>query len=146
MTARSEHGQRAGTLALAVELGSPASARATLASGLEDAGCEGLLVRDALMVASELLMNALVHGEGDADGLVHLVWSVDDDCTVTLEVRDSGGVGVPHLESPSVAESGGRGLVLVDALSDTWTIDAGDGPTTVAAVLTPTGASRSGAR
>ncbi|GAA5141979.1 hypothetical protein GCM10023340_04700 [Nocardioides marinquilinus] len=126
-----------GRLALDVDLGAPATARAELEEPLRRHGCGDVQIRDALMVVSELVMNALVHGEGDDRGQVHLAWQVDPDCVVTVMVTDSGGSSVPHLEEPGAREGGGRGLRLVEALSDSWAVDTDGGRTTVTAVITP---------
>lgn len=74
-------------------------------------------VSDAvLLVASELVTNAVRHGNGD----VELRIDVDDE-SVRLEVLDDGHVKVTaprHVPSPTAV--GGRGLHLVREVSKRW--------------------------
>jgi two-component sensor histidine kinase len=75
---------------------------------------------DALsLLTSELLTNAVLHGPRPAaDHLVDLVlWPADGH--YWLAVSDAGD-GLPVLGTPSPGVCGGRGLVLVDALSAAW--------------------------
>lgn len=69
-----------------------------------------------LLVASELVTNAVRHGDGD----VELRIDVDGD-RVRLEVLDDGHVKVevPHV-APAPTAIGGRGLQLVRDISRRW--------------------------
>jgi anti-sigma regulatory factor (Ser/Thr protein kinase) len=70
-------------------------------------------LEDAKSIASELVNNAYLHGEGRIE---LRVWAVQD--RLRIEVIDQGHVDnlVPnHLDGP-----GGRGLIIVDRLSDRW--------------------------
>lgn len=68
------------------------------------------------LAASELVSNALVHGNGTVE--VRLVWEVD---CVRLEVSDEGG-GRPTMreQPPAVGDVGGWGLRFVQELADEW--------------------------
>ncbi|MFJ9829721.1 ATP-binding protein [Streptomyces sp. NPDC101160] len=72
----------------------------------------------AELLTSELVTNALVHTEQGA-----IVTATVDPEQLRVEVRDF----VPDLKQPSVppADDGthGRGLVLVQALADSWGVD-----------------------
>lgn len=104
---------------------SPSHARERLAPLLDNVGVQGDLADVALLLTSELVTNAIVHGQGDP----------------TIEVRTSDRqiwVGVhdpdkhlPHIQPADSDALGGRGLLLVDALADAWaTVPiAGDGKT-----------------
>lgn len=74
---------------------------------------------DLGLLASELVTNAVVHGPHPADDhVVELVlWPADGH--YWLAVSDAG-AGLPALASPGLGACGGRGLLLVDALSAAW--------------------------
>lgn len=72
------------------------------------------LVDDTLLLTSELVTNAIRHGEGD---ITVRLWPGPD--VVRLEVSDTN----PRLPAPRQAGTeaeAGRGLALVDALSSRW--------------------------
>lgn len=72
------------------------------------------LVDDMVLVASELVTNALQH----ASGPIVMVLQQRDE-TVLVEVADvSSALPVPRSESAD--DESGRGLALVEALSDDW--------------------------
>nr|WP_202489889.1 ATP-binding protein [Streptomyces sp. SID8381] len=70
---------------------------------------------DVSLCVSELATNALVHGVPPGRGFLLRIRY--DGETVRVEVHDSGG-GVPRI--PDEPDEGGRGLLLVSALSDKW--------------------------
>lgn len=70
---------------------------------------------DVVLCVSELVTNALVHGVPPGRRLRLLLRY--DGCVLRVEVHDSG-PGVPHVVDD--ADEGGRGLLLVAALSDKW--------------------------
>nr|WP_210582477.1 ATP-binding protein [Streptomyces sp. GESEQ-4] len=70
---------------------------------------------DVLLCVSELVTNALTHGVPPGRQL--LLFLRYDGRVVGVEVHDSGG-GVPRVVEQR--DEGGRGLVLVAALSDGW--------------------------
>jgi anti-sigma regulatory factor (Ser/Thr protein kinase) len=79
------------------------------------------------LAVSELVSNAIVHGEGAIDVELRC-----DDGQLRLEVADAGG-GRPvlrHRSSPG-ARIGGWGLGLVDELADDWGAANGEDGTTV---------------
>ena len=72
-------------------------------------------VDDVELLASELVTNAVVHGEGS---VTVRVWPGADGLRV--EVSDLGG-GTPRLqERLNVESEGGRGLGMVDGLATRW--------------------------
>jgi anti-sigma regulatory factor (Ser/Thr protein kinase) len=85
------------------------------------------VVKDSVaLMVSELSTNALVHAGG---GFAIVVDRADD--AVFVSVSDRGN-GTPALQSPGSSEPHGRGLRIVDALSDEWGISAAsDEETTV---------------
>lgn len=82
-------------------------------------GCSewlGTRLPDALLVVSELVANAVSH----TDGVGNLVLHNGDDVT-ELEVQDKGGTSNwPRVAEANPLAETGRGMRLVDALSDSW--------------------------
>lgn len=92
----------------------PGLARRFVTGFLRGADLPGLVDTAALLV-TELATNAVVHGGSDLQ-----VEASSDDCRVTVAVRDAD-TG-PMAAAPTLGELGeaGRGLLLVDALSEAW--------------------------
>ncbi|MGF0168994.1 ATP-binding protein [Streptomyces sp. Marseille-Q5077] len=79
---------------------------------------------DALiLIAAELCANAVQHGRALGRDF-HVQLTADHDATVRLEVTDtrSERLPAPALADPAAqaTATGGRGLLLVEALADTW--------------------------
>jgi len=92
------------------------AARSFVTRIISDAPVE---VREAVAVmVSELSTNAVVHAASAFDVVVDRSAS-----TVVVAVTDWG-EGSPELQSPGSTEPHGRGLRIVEALSDEWGIDA----------------------
>jgi anti-sigma regulatory factor (Ser/Thr protein kinase) len=72
------------------------------------------VVEAAELMTSELATNVLRHAQSSFELTIH----VTED-QVRVEVRDSG-EGQPTLRSPDPHEHSGRGLRIVQALSDAW--------------------------
>jgi anti-sigma regulatory factor (Ser/Thr protein kinase) len=81
----------------------------------------------AILLSSELATNVVRHAR--VPFVVHVERG---DRSVGVRVTDQGG-GVPVQRSPEVTETTGRGILIVDALSDGWGIhqDAATDETTV---------------
>lgn len=110
-------------VAAPIRLTSPAKVRAArhrirrLAAPLvgDEAACS------VEVMASEAITNALIHGHGEATVTV-----VCDEKCLRVEVRDDGpGFAV------AARTDHGRGLAIVEALSDRWAMVADDGGTCV---------------
>lgn len=100
-------------LQLPSDLGSAATARRFLADTLS-AWSRQDLIDDATLLATELVTNAVVHAESE----VRLrITAVNDH--IRVEVADTGR-GALTLKAPSQEATGGRGLLLVEALSRSW--------------------------
>jgi anti-sigma regulatory factor (Ser/Thr protein kinase) len=90
------------------------AARALVGDTLDHAGVPDEQVEAVRLVVSELVTNAVVHGDGD----VELCLDLDQRC-VRISVADEDD-GAP---SPVDADPGavsGRGLRLVDEIADRW--------------------------
>ncbi|MFE0463497.1 ATP-binding protein [Kitasatospora sp. NPDC058965] len=81
--------------------------------------CSPQLSYELRLLASELATNAIKHGaRGSEDETIELVfWTADG--FHWLAVSDPG-EGWPAMATPGRDVCGGRGLVLVEALSDVW--------------------------
>jgi anti-sigma regulatory factor (Ser/Thr protein kinase) len=74
------------------------------------------LVERAVLLTSEVVTNAIVH----ADSPVHLVVQAHSS-SVVVEVKDATAQPKVVVEGEELADGDrGRGMVLVDALSDRW--------------------------
>lgn len=116
---------------------SPASvavARSALVAELRAAGVFDAAVRDAALVISELLSNAILHAYPLPGERLQVSWAVDAS-SVELAVSDGGSYTTPHAELPSASATGGRGLGIVANLSERWGVRANDVGLTVWAVL-----------
>ena len=72
------------------------------------------------LLATEIVSNAVKHGEhGDPDQWIGLVVRIEDG-TVRIQVSDSGAGFRPQVVRPGDDDPSGRGLLLLDALSDRW--------------------------
>jgi serine/threonine-protein kinase RsbW len=105
-------------------------ARRHLVSDLLEAGVRGSAVTDAALVFSELLSNALQHGQPLPGGAVQAAWQLDDG-TLRVSVSDGGGSTQPQLGQPGPTATGGRGLRIVARLSRQWGTSSGHDGTTV---------------
>jgi anti-sigma regulatory factor (Ser/Thr protein kinase) len=90
---------------------------------------------DAAIITSELVTNAIQHACGDGTGTVRVtllrVWNPE---AVTVVVADSSAEGPVNCTAPDGSERG-RGMRIVDELSDCWGWNSEDGGKAVYAVL-----------
>lgn len=78
-------------------------------------------VDSAVLIVSEMLTNVLVHTDADAL-LTAEVRGEPGERRMRVEVTDAGD-DLPHKRHPGELASSGRGLVLIELLSDTWGVD-----------------------
>ena len=81
---------------------------------------EAELLEDAQLLASELVTNSYVHGEGAIE-----LRAVLDGDRVLVEVIDQGGGFERVVKEQSIDDIGGRGLAIVDAAASRWGIHEG---------------------
>lgn len=91
-------------------------------------------VRDAVLVVSELLSNAIRHARPLPGANVQLAWALDNG-VIEVAVSDGGGPTSPMPTHASLSSLGGRGLDIVEYLARTWGIRTDDAGLTVWAVL-----------
>jgi len=100
-------------------------ARHWVALVLEAAGCLG--VDEVLLVTSELVGNAVRHTRSGGPGGVILMVVKQEGAAVRIEVVDEGSETVPCPRVPDGLTLSGRGLWLVEELSETWGVRAAGG-------------------
>jgi anti-sigma regulatory factor (Ser/Thr protein kinase) len=83
----------------------------------------GELIDSAVQISSELLANAITHAERDSSVVMLLMFAAG---TLRLEVRDHDRQNLPELQIPAPTDVDGRGLVIVEALSDRWGVRVTD--------------------
>lgn len=113
---------------------SVALARRALSDELRAAGVFDQAVRDAALVVSELLSNAILHAYPLPGERLQVAWAVDG-TSVEVAVSDGGSPSVPHADHPSPSSLGGRGLSIVEHLSQNWGIRTDELGLTVWAVM-----------
>ena len=99
---------------------SPREARRLVRTQLEGTASPAVL-EAVLLAVSELVTNAVEH----AGTTVELRTSVADG-RVRIEVVDGSG-DLPHLRRPGPEALGGRGLLLVEEIADSWGVDPSAG-------------------
>ncbi|MFD4525324.1 ATP-binding protein [Streptomyces sp. NPDC058470] len=114
-------------------------ARALLHAVLGEWGAAQEVVENAELVLSELVTNALrVSAPRGRQVGVRIARSAGEGL-LRLEVSDAGG-GTPEVKEPGEVETGGRGLLLVEALAHRWGYEvraAGIGKTVFAELKAP---------
>jgi anti-sigma regulatory factor (Ser/Thr protein kinase) len=106
------------SITLLPDLHAPANARTWLAERV--AALPAPVVDDALLVASELVTNAVRHGRPE---IVLFVRRLRDG--VRIAVRDEGeDVPAPAMDTPTVDRPTGRGLLIVAATARQWGVTA----------------------
>lgn len=110
------------------------SASRALGSLLASLDADRVLVENASLVVYELLLNAVEHGETDATGTVEVAWQVTER-GVRITVADAGAEGVVAAQTVPLESFRGRGLALVEALSDSWAVERGAGTSVSAELL-----------
>jgi anti-sigma regulatory factor (Ser/Thr protein kinase) len=113
-------------------------ARRLLIGELTGAGVDEATARDAGLVISELISNALRHATPLPGSLVKVSWTLGDDC-LEVAVSDGGGATEPEVNQPTASAIGGRGLGIVDRLSLCWGAYRHNGEATVWAALALSG-------
>jgi anti-sigma regulatory factor (Ser/Thr protein kinase) len=110
-------------IALPLSTDSPRRARISLTPVLHRLGLSGDLVDLAVLLASELVTNAVLHGRGDP---VVEVRATSREVWIGVEDPDSRLPQVQHINRGAL---GGRGMHLIDRLANTWGAApiAGDG-------------------
>ena len=100
----------------------PAKARRHVAAGLSGMAFDRAFVDMVQLAVSEVVTNAVRHG-GAADGdVIELILAIDAD-SVHVSVIDNGPGFTPRPIEPSFEPAGGRGLHVVEDVSERWGVD-----------------------
>lgn len=96
----------------------PARARHEIA-GLLNGELAAARKHDVVLLVGELVANCVVHADaGESDEIVMEIVIGPD--VVRVAVTDSGSSSVPTVRPSTATLEGGRGLLLVEQLSDRW--------------------------
>ncbi|MEW1760496.1 ATP-binding protein [Streptomyces cyaneofuscatus] len=84
----------------------------------------GSIADDVVLICTELMANAILHGcIGFPPGITIKLTVEWSDAQLRVDVRDPSVVR-PQEQEFSASRTSGRGLILVDALSDRWGVEA----------------------
>lgn len=108
------------SMQLPLDLSSVGRARRFFSTVAEAAAVPAQVIESGKLALSELVTNALVHGEEP----IAVTAFVCDAC-VRVEVSD-GADRLPQLSAPSVDRERGRGLAIVEAVTQAWGCDSAD--------------------
>src|ERR1700742_399896 len=112
---------------MAVTLPCAPSASAAVREELSHLDELGWILGDVMLVASELVNNAVVHSGGMPQHDLEVCASRRAD-RLTVSVRDPGFSGQRAAPSPATdLQVGGWGMQIVEALSERWGEERGDG-------------------
>ncbi|MEU7223830.1 ATP-binding protein [Streptomyces chrestomyceticus] len=90
---------------------------------------------DCTLLISELVANAVQHGEAETPWRIRVEWARVGDA-LWVDVHSAGHPSKVRMQEPGLGETHGRGLRLVHALADFWLVGASPyGGTRVAFVL-----------
>lgn len=107
------------------DLASASRLRREVVEDLRDRAVPDDTVDDVALVLTELVSNAVRHGAPLTGGTLEASWHVGAR-SVHVEVRDAGDGppgsddGAVRLTEPDQDATGGRGLVIVEAMARTW--------------------------
>ena len=110
-----------------------ARARALLTELLTRYGVRKDLMDDATLVLHELVINGLMHGEPDDRDQIAVSAQISDK-RLAISVHDGGSRGTVAAQRFTLDRPDGRGLAMVEVLSDSWSVDRSSG-TRVSAYL-----------
>ena len=107
-----------GTLAVRHDPTSAALVRHSIADDLAGNGIDSDSIDDVVLVASELVGNAVTHASAGFERGLDVTWDVERDAVV-IRVLD-GSPDLPRQRSTDATATSGRGLTIVAALADDW--------------------------
>jgi anti-sigma regulatory factor (Ser/Thr protein kinase) len=76
-------------------------------------------IDDCVLMISELVTNAICYGASEDPWLVRVEWFREGTC-LRVEVHNPGFPASVRLRHPDEDDAHGRGLLLVDAIADSW--------------------------
>jgi len=109
------------TLPVRHDAASAAVVRHELAADLRRLRIDPVCIDDVVLVASELVSNAVRHGTPVAARKIDVTWDFDAD-GVVIRVED-GSALQPKPKRAGTRETEGRGLAIVAAIADDWGVE-----------------------
>lgn len=91
-------------------------ARSAVKEKMASWDCDGDLIETAITLTSELVTNCVIHA---ADSPAFIAVCFFEDEYLTIAVMDFG-AAMPQIREPDPDSVAGRGLLLVEAMSDHW--------------------------
>ena len=121
-------GTAQGEFAVALPFGPDAArqARSMVGRLLAEHDCDQRVVEDGRLVVHELVMNGVRHGQPDAETTIAVACRILDE-HVVISVLDQGRQGTIAARPASAHSMDGRGLAIVEALSERWSVDRNGG-------------------
>jgi anti-sigma regulatory factor (Ser/Thr protein kinase) len=120
-----EPGEPNGAMVLYPVAESVARARRWFRNLIEPHKPEASSVDDCVLVISELVTNAVLYGEAEEEWRVRVEWWRDG-ASLHVAVHNPGAPARVQRRSPGEDSEHGRGLWLVDALTDSWQVGPSD--------------------
>ncbi|MET0931755.1 MAG: ATP-binding protein [Aeromicrobium sp.] len=114
------------TVRLPFARSTPGIARTRLAGFLTIHRASNAVIDDALIVISEMIANAVCHGEPGQDGTIEISWSIND-TLLELSVLDGGAGGSLRPIDFDEDSLSGRGLAIINRVADRWWVDMSKG-------------------
>ena len=114
------------TICLPFVMSTPGVARTRLAAFLTVHRASETVIDDALIVISEMIANAVSHGEPNSAGTIEISWTINGDL-LELSVQDAGeGGSLTPIDFDEDSLSG-RGLSIINRVADRWWVDMSAG-------------------
>ena len=88
----------------------------------------------AALCVTELLTNAIRHASPLSGRWLQVTWDLEDE-SVEIAVSDGGSTTLPRASRPALSALGGRGLAIVETLSQRWGVRSAGRGNTVWAIL-----------
>lgn len=104
----------------------PGIARTRLAGFLTMHRASNTVIDDALIVISEMIANAVSHGQPGNDGTIEISWSINGGL-LELSVLDAGEGGSLRPIDFDEDSLSGRGLSIINRVADRWWVDMSKG-------------------
>lgn len=111
---------------LPFDFATPGIARTRLASFLTRHRASPQVIDDALIVISEMIANAISHGEPSPDGTIEISWAITG-TLLELSVHDGGSGGALEPIDFDEDSLSGRGLSIINRVADRWWVDMSQG-------------------
>lgn len=116
------------TVRLPFKPSTPSIARTKLAGFLTVHRASSSVIDDALIVLSEMVANAVAHGQPSDDGTMELAWTIDPERQLLeISVHDDGQGGSLRPIDFDEDSLSGRGLSIINRVADRWWVDMSAG-------------------